>query len=150
MLEVDEADGHVGVVFAKGHGLVAFEPFGKLLVGAHEAGAVDRQQDGTQLEDDLVGAFGLCGNLRVEADEGLFHLRFHHYFGNLARQLRGGQVLPLRPVRRLRFVRHTGLIQVHPRHRMDDEVLHCVYFVEGHDVYSSSLLSGIVSFAKLS
>lgn len=135
MPEVDEADGHVGVVLAEGHGLVALEPLGELLVGAHEAGAVDRQQDGTQLEDDLIGAFGLCGNLGVEADEGLFHFRFHHHPGNLARQLRGGQVLPLCPVRRLRFVRHAGFIQIHSRHRMDDEVFHCVYFVEGHKYY---------------
>ena len=132
MLEIDELDRNVGIVLAKGHGFVALEPFGEFLVGAHQAGAVDRQQDGTQLVDDLVGALGLCGNLWIEADEGLFHLRFHHHLGNLARQLRGGQVLPLRPVRRLRFVLHAGLIQVHSRHRMDDEVLHCVYFVEGH------------------
>jgi hypothetical protein len=32
-------------------------------------------------------------------------------------------------------MRHAALVQVHPRHRMDDEVLHCVYFVEGHRLY---------------
>ena len=132
MLEVDETDRHVGVVLAEGHSLVALEPFGELLVGAHEAGAVDRQQDGTQLEDDLVGAFGLCGNLGIEADEGVFHLRFHHHLGNLAWQLRGGKVFPLCAVRSRSLVRHTVLIQIHSRHRMDNEVLHCVYFVEGH------------------
>lgn len=132
MLEVDEADGHVGVVLAEGHGLVAFEPLGELLVGAHEASAAYRQQNGTKLEDDLIGAFGLCGNLGIETNEGVFYFCFHHHLGNLARQFRGGQVLPLRPVGNRRLMHHAALVQVHSRHRMDDEVFHCVYFVEGH------------------
>ena len=44
------------------------------------------------------------------------------------------------------------IIQIHPRHRHDDEVLHCIYFVEGHIFVITELivLSTIISFFIIS
>lgn len=132
VFEIYQIDGDVGVVFAERHGLVALEPFGEFLVGTHQARAVDRQQYGAQLVDDLIGTFRLCGNFGIEADKRFFDFRLDKHFCNLALQGGSGHIFPPCAVTRRRLTNLILNIEVHTRHRLDDEVLNGVYFGEGH------------------
>ncbi len=96
VLEVDEPDGDVLVVGAKGHGLLVAQPAGELFVGADEAVAAHGQHDGAQLVDHLVGAVGLGGDGRVEADEGVADILLDEDILGLAGQGDGGDEVPAR------------------------------------------------------
>ena len=71
VVEVDQPDGDVLAVLAEGHRPLAREPGGELLVGLDEAVAADAHQDGAELVEDVVGAVGLRGDLRVQPDQRL-------------------------------------------------------------------------------
>ena len=61
-VEVDQPHGGVLIVRAKGHGALAAQPGGEFFVGAHEAVAGHREQNGTQAIQHFVGAIGLLGD----------------------------------------------------------------------------------------
>ena len=82
------------VVVAKGHRALAAHPGGHFLVGADQAIRAYREHDGAQLVQHLVGAVGLSGNLRVQADQRLAQPGLDQHFLNLARHLSWGGVAP--------------------------------------------------------
>ena len=86
---------HMRIVLSKRHGLVPFEPFGKLLIGTHQSRTVYRQQNRPQFIDHFVGSFGLCCNLRIQLDKSLLQLCFYQHFRDFTRQLRSWSVYPL-------------------------------------------------------
>ena len=96
VVEVDERDGDVLVVGAKGHGALAAQPGGELLVGPDQAVAAHGQHDGAQLVDHLVGAVGLGGDARVEADQGVADILLDEDIVGLAGQGDGGNEMPAR------------------------------------------------------
>lgn len=95
-VEVEQADGDVLVVFAEGHGAVAAQPGGEFFVGADESIAADGEDDGAQFVEDFVGAFGLGGDLGVEAEEGLAQVGFDEHVVDAAGQVEGVDVMPAR------------------------------------------------------
>ena len=70
IVEIDQAHGDVLVVLPKGHRALAAQPGGELLVGADQAIRAHREHDGAQFVEHFIGAFGLGGDLGVQADEG--------------------------------------------------------------------------------
>ncbi len=83
-------------VGAEGHGAVAAQPGGKLLVGAHQPVGTHGKHDGAQLVEQFLGAFGLGGDVRVEADERIAHKRLDEDILRPARQIHRGDSMPAR------------------------------------------------------
>ena len=61
---IHQAHRHMLAVVAKGHRLLAAQPGHEILVGAHQAVGLHREDAGTQVVDDLVGTVGLRGDRR--------------------------------------------------------------------------------------
>lgn len=96
VFKVNQADGDVLVVLAKGHGAVAAQPSGEFFVGADESITAHGCQDGAQFVEYFVGAFGAGGDFRVEPDERLHQPGFEQYLVDLARQVERRDVMPAR------------------------------------------------------
>ena len=136
-VEVDQPHGGVLIVRAEGHGALAAQPRGEFFVGAHEAVAGDREQNGAQAIQHFVGAIGLLRDFGIERDQRLAHLRFHQHVAFGARKLFAGDVLPADVGRGLRHVfaaiRRAGFAH-RPRRlttqQIADEVFDGVGFVE--------------------
>lgn len=94
--KIEQADGDVLVVFAEGHGAVAAQPGGEFFVSADESIAANGEDDGAQFVEDFVGAFGLGGDLGVEADEGLAQVGFDEHVVDAAGQFERINVMPAR------------------------------------------------------
>jgi len=139
-VEVEQADGDVLVVFAEGHGAVAAQPGGEFFVGADESIAADGEYDGAQFVEDFVGAFGLGGDLGVEADEGFAQGWFDEHVVDAAGQVegvdgmpaRGFVVAPKRDVGRgvLMGLSACGGRRCYAREQVDEVVFDGVLFVE--------------------
>jgi hypothetical protein len=139
-VKVEQADGDVLVVFAEGHGAVAAQPGDEFFVGADESIAADGDDDGAQFVEDFVGAFGLGGDLGVEADEGFTQIGIDEHVVDAAGQFKRGDVMPARSlvVASERDVGRGGLMTLSTRYgwgcdsreQVDEVVFNGVLFVE--------------------
>ena len=147
-LEIHQPDGSMLAVGAERHRALPAQPGGELLVGAHQAVGVDREQDGAQPVEHLVGAVGPGRDLRVEADQRVPQMRLDQHVARGARQLRSRQEAPaeaFRPRRGLlRAIGSAWLADARAGRRLraaqqvTDEVLDAVLFVE----HEQTLFSG--------
>ncbi len=96
VLVIDQVDGDVLVVLAKGHGALAAQPGGEFFVGADQAVGAHGEHDGAQFVEHFVGAGGLGGDLGVEADERIAQIVFDEHVVDAAGQRQGGDVMPAR------------------------------------------------------
>ena len=131
IVKINQANRSMAVVLAKGHGFFVGEPAEELFIGPDQAGLVDRDQDGPQFVDHLIGPLWLGFDLRVEADQGLFEVGFHQDFVDAALQRFRRCVGPFCAIGLFGFVYLCG-VEVDPGELMNDVVLYAVAFVEGH------------------
>ena len=94
VVEVDQADGDVLAVLAERHRPLAREPGGELLVRLDEAVAADAHDDGAEPVEDIVGAVGLGGDLRVQADQRLAQVILDEDFVRLAGEVLRREEVP--------------------------------------------------------
>ena len=83
---IEQADGNMLVIGAKGHGTFAAQPGGEFLIGAHQPVTAYGKDDGAQLVDHLVGPFRFGGNGGIEADQRIAHIGFDQDFLRLPGQ----------------------------------------------------------------
>ena len=93
---VNQLDGDMFVVDSKRHRALAAQPGGEFFVGADESIGAHRKHDGAQFVENFVGAFGLGGDLWVEADEGFAQVGFNEHVVDAARQVKRGDIMPAR------------------------------------------------------
>jgi hypothetical protein len=145
---IHQAHGYMLAGVAKGHGLLATQPGHKILVGAHQAIGLHREDAGTQVVDDLVSPVGLRRDVRVETDERLAHPRLDHHVTELAWDVGVGSIGPARraqgvaerlaPVGR-RILAHQRRWRAAPlRDYIEDHLLNSVGFGEHHVILSTN------------
>ena len=94
VVEVDEPHGDVLAVGAERHRPLAGEPRRELLVRFHQPVRPYPHQDGPQPVEHVVGAVGLCRDLRVEADQRVAHVFLDEHLVGLPRELLRPEVVP--------------------------------------------------------
>jgi hypothetical protein len=94
VIEINQPDGGVLIVRAKGRSALAAQPGRELFVGAHQAITLHRKQDCPQAIQHFVGAVGPLGDFGIEADEGFAQVRFDQDIPFRARELVAGDVDP--------------------------------------------------------
>ncbi len=153
VIEVDEADGRVLVVLAERHRAVTAQPRGELLVGLDEAVAPDREDDGAELVEHLLGAVGALGDLGVEADQRVADEGLDEDVLRLTRHVVRSQIVPAEPADAARATREPGtdggVVGDAPAEEVAEEGFDGVGLVEGHDTSPLVWIDCIVARASV-
>ena len=94
IVEVDQADGDVFAIRAKGHRAFAQCPCGKFLVRLHQPIRPRAHDDGAQAVEHVIGPAGVGGDVGVQADQGVTKVGFDQHLLRLAGKVGGGDVMP--------------------------------------------------------
>ena len=86
IVKIEQTDGDMLMIRAKGHGAFAAQPGGQFLIGPHQPVTAHRQHNGAQLVDHLVGPFRLFSDGGIEADQGVAHIGFDQHLLRLPGQ----------------------------------------------------------------
>ncbi len=148
--EVDQADGDVLAVLAERHRPLAGEPGGELLVRLDEAVGADAHHDRAELVEDVVGAVGLGGDLRVQPDQRLAKVILDQDLVRLAREVLPREEVPAEtgelPVLTGEARTDGGVVRDAAAEAVADEGFDGVGFVEASSLHADmqSLDSAIV------
>ena len=86
IVKIEQTDGDMLMIRAKGHGAFAAQPGGQFLIGPHQPVTAHGKHDGAQLVDHLIGAFRFFRNGGIEADQGVAHIGFDQHLLRLPGQ----------------------------------------------------------------